>query len=229
VSGKSGERPGTVFHRPIFQTVQFCSHPRRRSQPADKKDGPANGGRSSVSQTPPDQAARRGPTRKPHPAHLHRNADCNADTRITPVVEVVAVVDVGDIDLIVVVPVAVPVCRPWIDDAQPVAVVLEARISAYHKEGKPLDAESMLRSKVAAKAGVRNAVSAITAALLPGTVVLLPVSRSMLLPGSLLDVLLGLATLRRGSGPLLHGLFLLPADGRALLRSLPWLRLGPLR
>jgi len=85
----------------------------------------------------------------------------------------------------------------------------------------------MFRTKVAAKAVARNAVAVVSAALLPGAVVRLPVPCPMLLPGGLLNALLLLA-LPRGCGtPLLPGVFLRPADRwPLLLRSLS---LSPLR
>src|ERR1700691_90349 len=86
------------------------------------------------------------------PAPLHRDAHRNANARVAPVVEVVAVVDIGDIDLVVVVPVVAPVSWPRVNNAQPITAVLEARISANHHEGQALDAESMIRSEITAKA-----------------------------------------------------------------------------
>ena len=97
------------------------------------------------------------------------------DAGIPAVVQVVAVVDVVDVDVVVVVPVIPPGFRPRIDRADPIALVLEARVSAYNQEGKAVDAESVARAKVSAIAVVRNAVAVVAAALLPGAVIGLPV------------------------------------------------------
>ena len=75
----------------------------------------------------------------------------------------------------------------------------------------------MVRSEIAAKAVVGNAVAVIAAALLPGAVVRLPVPCPMLLPGSLLDMLLRRGLLWTGRSSLLTGVLLLRADSRALL------------
>jgi hypothetical protein len=178
----------------------------------------------------PHQANETRPTPRPHFTHLHRDAHRDADAGIASVVEVVSIVDIADIDLVIVVPVVAPVGRPRVNNAQPVALVLETRISADHQEGKALDAKSVIRSEIAAKAVVRDPVAVITAALLPGAVVRLPVSCPMLLPRSLLNMLLRPALLRADRGPLLPAVLLLGADRRILpLRSLTLLRLGPPR
>jgi hypothetical protein len=75
---------------------------------------------------------------------LERNADCNAGTGIPTVIHVVAVVYVGDVNVVIVVPVGSPVIRPWINRAEPVAVVLEAGISADYQEGETADAEAVV-------------------------------------------------------------------------------------
>jgi hypothetical protein len=106
---------------------------------------------------------------------LERDVDRNSFAGIPAVIEVIAVIDVGDIDVVVVVPVIPPVFRPWVNRTDPIAFVLKARVSAYNQEGKAVDAESVARAKVPAVPVVRNAIAAVAAALLPGTVVGLPV------------------------------------------------------
>jgi hypothetical protein len=164
----------------------------------------------------------------PH-ALLHRDADRDPNTWVASVVQVIAVVDIADIDLVIVVPVVAPVGRPRVNDTQPVAVVLEARIPANHDEGQALNTETMVRAEITAKTVVRNAISVVATALLPCAMVRLPVPCPVLLPGSLLDMLLCLAWLWRGAS-LLPGVLLLPADGRVLrLPSLWGRRLGGVR
>ena len=106
---------------------------------------------------------------------LKRDVDRNSLAGITAVVHVVAVVHVAYVHIVVVVPVIAPTGRPGIDRADPVAFVLEARVSAYDQEGEGVDAEPVARPKVSAIAVIRNAVAAVAAALLPVAVVGLPV------------------------------------------------------
>jgi len=51
------------------------------------------------------------------------------------VVQVIPVVDVHDINIIVVVPVVSPVFRPRVNGSDPIATVLEARVSADDHKG----------------------------------------------------------------------------------------------
>src|SRR5229473_973212 len=121
---------------------------------------------------------------------LQRDIDRNSGARIPAVIEVVTVVDIVDVDVVGVVPVIPPGFRPWINGADPIAVILETGISAHNQEGKTLDSEAMVRSKVSAVPVVRDAVAPVAAPLLPGAVVGLPILRAMLLPCALLDTLL---------------------------------------
>src|SRR5579862_3886313 len=105
---------------------------------------------------------------------LQRDVYRNSLTGVAAVIQVVAVVHIVDVDIVVVVPVISPGFRPRVDGADPVTLILEARVSAYHQEGKAVDAESMAGAKVSAVAVVRNTVAAITATLLPCAVIGLP-------------------------------------------------------
>lgn len=105
---------------------------------------------------------------------LQRDADRNSDVGIPTVVQVVAVIEVGDINVVVVVPIVAPVFRPWVNSTDPIATVLEARVSANHQEREAVDAEPMLRPKVSTEAMVRNAVAVVAATLLPSAVLRLP-------------------------------------------------------
>ncbi len=105
---------------------------------------------------------------------LHRDVDCNSDVGIPAVEQVVAVVDVGDINVVCVVPIIRPVFRPRVNHTEPIAAVLEAGISAYNEEGEAVDAEPMVAAEVSTEALVRNAVAVVAAALLPSAVVGIP-------------------------------------------------------
>ena len=58
---------------------------------------------------------------------LLRDADRDADTRISSVEQVIAVINVVDIYVVVVVPAISPFARPWIHKADPIPAVLKAR------------------------------------------------------------------------------------------------------
>ena len=75
---------------------------------------------------------------------LHRDIDCYADVGIPAVVQVIAVIDVVDIDFVVVIPVISPGNRPWIHGTEPITLILESRISAYNQERPAVDTESMI-------------------------------------------------------------------------------------
>jgi hypothetical protein len=116
------------------------------------------------------------PLPKLHPwTLLKRDVDRNSLAGVAAVVQVIAVVHVVDVDVVVVVPVISPGFWPWVNGTDPVTLVLEARVSAYHQEGQAVDAESVAGAKISAVAVVRNAVAAVATALLPGAVVGLPV------------------------------------------------------
>lgn len=154
-----------------------------------------------------------------HPAPLHRDADRNSDARIPVVVQVITVVLVNHVDVVGVIPVIRPVCRPWVEKCNPIAVVLETRVPIINHEGKAEDPEQIPLPKVDVVPGVRHAVAVVPAPLLPGAVVGLPVPCAMILPGRLLRALLLLSALR---------LLVLPLR-RRLLGVLLWRRLLPLR
>jgi hypothetical protein len=106
---------------------------------------------------------------------LQADIDGNAGGRIPAVVEVVAVVHVVHIDVVVVVPIVSPILRPGINRAEPITLVLEARVSFNDIEGKDVDAESVAGAKVSAETVVRYAIAPVAAALFPCTVIGLPV------------------------------------------------------
>ena len=122
--------------------------------------------------------------------------DGDAITGIPAVVQVIAVVRVDDINVIVVVPVVGPIFRPRINETEPKAAVLEARVATNQHHGVAVDAEEVIGTKVTAIAVVWNAVAVITAALPPVAVLRLPVVCAMLLPGAALFAFLPVLLLR---------------------------------
>jgi hypothetical protein len=121
---------------------------------------------------------------------LERDTDCDADTRVSPVVHVVPIVSVANVNVVGFVPVACPRVWPRINKAEPIAAVLKAWESADDHVGLTEDYELMARSEMAVVMIGRNTVAIVAAALLPRAVVRLPVLRSMSLPCCLLDILL---------------------------------------
>jgi hypothetical protein len=127
---------------------------------------------------------------------LHRDTDGNSGRRIPAVIQVIAAIGVNDINVVGVVPIVAPVFWPWVNGTEPIPLILEPGKSAHNQEGKARDAESVIAAKVPAETVVRNVITMVAPALLPGAVVGLPVARAMLLPGALLDMLLLLCALR---------------------------------
>jgi hypothetical protein len=140
---------------------------------------------------------------------LHRDADRNSNVRISAVVQVIAVVRIGDVNVVVVIPVIAPVFRPRVHETDPIALILEARVPSHNHEGQTVDTESVVRTKVATETVVRDAVAVISATLLPSAMVGIPVLGAMPLPRALLDALLFLSALRTFITPLLLSVLLL--------------------
>jgi hypothetical protein len=102
---------------------------------------------------------------------LQRDVDCNRDGRVPVVKQVIAVINIADINVVGIVPVIRPVFRPRVYEAEPITLILEAGKSAHYEEGTPVDSEGVRRPKVPTEPIVRNAVTVIAATLLPSAVV----------------------------------------------------------
>ena len=113
---------------------------------------------------------------------VHIDGDCDPIPGVPAVVQVIAVFGVNDIHIIVVVPIVRPVLWPWVHETEPKAAVLEPRIPAIQLHRVPVDAEPVIRTKVAPITVIWNTVAAVAATLLPVTVLRLPVTCAMLLP-----------------------------------------------
>ena len=135
----------------------------------------------------------------PVPRHvpLERNANCNSGSAwISAVVQVIAVVQVRDINIISLIPVAPPVFRVWVNGAEPISTVLETWIAPDFHERQAVDAEPVIPAIVAAVIVVRDAIAAVTAALLPGAVFGFPTMGATLLPCTVLFAFLRTLLLR---------------------------------
>ena len=125
-------------------------------------------------------------------------ADGNAIAGISAVVQIIPIIVVVHVNVIAVVPIVRPVFRPRINQTEPITAVLEAAMSADVHHRETVDAEPMFLSVVAAEAVIRDAVAAVTAALLPSVVLRLPAMGTIPLPSDLLYAdLLGAASLCR--------------------------------
>ena len=98
------------------------------------------------------------------------------------IVQIISAIGIANVHLVVLVPVARPGFRPWIKHTEPVAIALKTGISAKNYQREAIDAEPVPRTKVAIKTSWRNTVAIVTATLLPGAVLGLPVTCAMLLP-----------------------------------------------
>ncbi len=105
---------------------------------------------------------------------LKRDSDCDPDARVIAVIYVVPIAGVIDIYVVSFVPVRRPRFRPRIHERNPIAVVLEAWISAYEEHRKGADAEEVPTPEVEPEAVFRNSVAVVAAALLPGAVFVIP-------------------------------------------------------
>jgi hypothetical protein len=115
------------------------------------------------------------PLPRPHPdGLLKRDTDRNSRVGIPAVIQVVAIIDIGYVNVVVVVPVIAPVFRPGVNGTDPIAFVLEARVSAYNHEGEAVDAKPVVSTKVSAVAVIRNAVAVVATALSPSAMVRIP-------------------------------------------------------
>ena len=115
-------------------------------------------------------------------ALVYVDGDCDPVPGVPAVVQVIAVFGVNDIHVIVVVPIVRPVLWPWVHETEPKAAVLEARVPSIQLHRVPVDAEPVIRTKVATITVIWNTVAVVAAALLPVTVLGLPVTCAMLLP-----------------------------------------------
>jgi len=113
---------------------------------------------------------------------LESNADRESNARVSPVIQVISAIEVGNVNIIGVVPVVGPVRGVRIDHAEPVTAILEPGISPDNQEGETSNSKSVLLSKVRTEATVRDSISYVSATLLPATVLYGPVSDLPLVP-----------------------------------------------
>jgi len=105
-----------------------------------------------------------------------------------PVVHVVSVVDVVDINVVSPVPGRRPCFRAGIDDAEPVSAELEPGIALDYDDGNFVDAEPVSTAEMGMEAFVGDAVPVVSAAIVPPTMLAVPVMRSLAFPDVLPNV-----------------------------------------
>jgi len=105
-----------------------------------------------------------------------------------PVVHVVSVVDVVDIDVVSPVPGGRPCFRAGIDDAEPVSTELETGIAFDYDDRNLMDAEPVSAAEMGAEAIVGNAIPVVSATIVPATMLSVPVMRALAFPDILPNV-----------------------------------------
>jgi len=85
---------------------------------------------------------------------LKNYADAYSDARVVGIDQEIFAVDVVDVDLVCV----VPAIRPRLDETEPEAAILEARVSVDHY--RLVDCESVFFAEIGAEAIVGNAAAA---------------------------------------------------------------------
>src|SRR5467141_3446674 len=97
---------------------------------------------------------------------------------MAPVIHVISVIDVVDVDVVSFVPGARPVFRPRINETEPTALVLESGVSIHHNNWVSVNAKPVSAAKMSAEAVFRNAVAPIPPPFPPTFVVTLPTVRA---------------------------------------------------
>ena len=117
-----------------------------------------------------------------------------------------------------------PPFRPRINERNPIAVVLEARIPAYEEHRKAVDAEELVTPVIEPEAVFRNSVAVMAAALLPGAVFVIPRTGARLdeTAAHLRFVLWDTAMVDTAIGGAVGLDAAIIGAAEALLQSLPW-------
>src|ERR1039457_5413233 len=110
------------------------------------------------------------------------HVDCDSIPWMLTVVQVIAVSGVVDVHIIVVVPIVRPVFRPWVNDTEPKAAILEPGVPTRKNHRETAKAEAVILAKGATETVVGNPVAIVTAALAPFAVLRLPATRAILKP-----------------------------------------------
>jgi hypothetical protein len=126
---------------------------------------------------------------------------------MSPVKHVIPVIDVVHIDIVGLVPNGRPGFRARINHSKPEASKLETWGTFDHHDGYVVHPEPVSPAKMSAEAIIRNAVSVIAAAFVPGPMLSFPIVRTLALP----DVLPHIARSRLGPSHLAQVSIIIPA------------------
>ena len=99
-----------------------------------------------------------------------------------PVIHVIPVVDVINVNLVSFIPGGRPVFRPRINHAEPEATVLEPRVSGHDDYRDRVNTEPVSTAKMRAEVVFGNTVASVTPAFAPAMMFMLPMVRAMALP-----------------------------------------------
>jgi hypothetical protein len=115
-------------------------------------------------------------------AGLQGDVDGDGDSRMPPVVHVISIIDVVDIDLVGPVPDRRPGLRAGINYIKPEAPKLETRGAFDHYDRDVVDPKPVPTAEMSAEAVFRDAISVVAASLVPGTMLTMPISCTLALP-----------------------------------------------
>ena len=113
---------------------------------------------------------------------MQRHIDGDRDSRVLPVVHVIPVIDVVDIDVIGPVPNRRPGFRAGINHTEPEASELETWRTFDHRDWNFVDAKPVSTAKMCTEAIFRNTVSVVAAAVVLGAMLTLPIVCTLALP-----------------------------------------------
>ena len=116
---------------------------------------------------------------------LQRDVNGDGNSRMPPVVHVISIIDVVDIDLVGPVPDRRPGLRAGINYIKPEAPKLETRGAFDHYDRNVVNAKPVSTAEMGAEAVFRDAVSVVATTFVPGTMLTLPISCTLALPNVL--------------------------------------------
>ena len=116
---------------------------------------------------------------------LQRDVDGDGNSRMPPVVHIISIIDVVDIDLVGPVPDRRPGLRAGINYIKPEAPKLETRGAFDHYDRDVVDAKPVSTAEMGTEAIFRDAVAMVATTFMPGTMLTLPISCALALPNAL--------------------------------------------
>ena len=115
-------------------------------------------------------------------AGLERNVYGDSDSGMAPVVHVIPVIHVVDVNVVGFIPGARPRFWPRINKIEPDAPVLESWTPAHNNHRNAMDTKPVPTAKMGAETVFRNAVSPVPSAFAPRVMFVLPMLCALALP-----------------------------------------------